>query len=175
LRNIVVFLVFVILLIVGFTFCRSLTAPADMVQAPTPTLAVGPPIPTFTPEPLAPLPTATPEVQPEVQPQPPAVAPIVEVELAENSEWYIDGWAEDAVVVNQYGREMRFDLAEFRNVHTNAPIVVMCIEPEALQPNVDFTLPVEQRARFVYKGYQFWHVTDPAVQRFVFVRAGELP
>ena len=170
-RNIIVFLVFVILLIAGFTFCRTLTAPGGVAQAPTPTLALEPPVLTFTPEPQIPAPT----IAPEVQPQPPAVAPIVEVELPENSEWYIDGWAEDVVVVNQYGREMRFDLAEFRNVQTNAPIVVMCIQPEARQPNIDFTLPVEQRARFVYKGYQFWHVSDPAVQRFVFVRAGELP
>lgn len=93
---------------------------------------------------------------------------------AENSEWYIDGWAEDATVVNIYGREIRFDLAEFRNTETNVAIVVQCIDPEARRPNLDFALPVEQRDRFVYRGNLFWHTADPAVQRFIFLRYGEL-
>lgn len=92
----------------------------------------------------------------------------------ENSEWYIDGWAEDAVVVNMYGRELRFDLAEFRNTQTNVAIVVQCIDREANTPNIDFTRPVEQRDRFVYRGNLFWHTADPSMQRFIFVRHGEL-
>lgn len=70
---------------------------------------------------------------------------------------------------------MRFDQAEFRNIQTHAAIVVMCIDLQAASPNLDFTVPVEQRDRFVYSGNLFWHTTDPAVQRFVFVRHGELP
>lgn len=105
----------------------------------------------------------------------PPAAPATNVELPpENSEWYIDGWIEDAVLVNMYGREMRFDLAEFRNVQTNAAIVVQCIDPGAKSPNVDFSLPVEQRDKFIVKGNLFWHTVDPAVQRFIFLRAGEL-
>jgi hypothetical protein len=93
---------------------------------------------------------------------------------AENSEWYMDGWVEDIIVVSMYGRDIRFDLAELRNTQTHVAIVVQCIDPEAKRPNLDFTLPVEQRDRFIYKANQFWHTADPSVQRFIFIRHGEL-
>lgn len=120
-----------------------------------------------------PFPTFAPATN--VAPTLPSAAPMTSVELpTENSEWYIDGWVEDGIVVNVYGREIRFDLAELRNGQTNAAIIVQCIDPQAKRPNLDFTLPVEQRDRFIYKGNQFWHITDPAVQRFMFLRYGEL-
>lgn len=97
------------------------------------------------------------------------------VELpVENSEWYIDGWTEDGILVNLSGQEIRFDLAELRNSQTNVAIIVQCIDPGANRPNLDFSLPVAQRDRFIYKGNQFWHTSDPLVQRFIFLRYGEL-
>lgn len=154
----IVFIAFILLL--GLAFCRETRAPQGTAQLAT--MPAQTPFATTAPVALA---TAT---------VPPA-APVAQVDLpVENSEWYIDGWAEDAIVVNMYGREMRFDLAEFRHTQTNAPIVVQCIDSQAARPNLDFALPLEQRDRFVYKGNQFWHVADPAVQRFIFVRHGEL-
>jgi hypothetical protein len=74
-----------------------------------------------------------------------------------------------------YGQEIRLDQAEFRNTQSNAAIVVQCIDPAAKTPNLDFTVPVEQRDRFIYKEHLFWPVADPTVQRFIFIRPGELP
>lgn len=160
-RSLFVFLLLVVVLVIGFTFCRSITAR----QATTTQLQTVP----------AQTPFATPVPLSTITPSPVPAAPVVETNLpVENSEWYIDGWAEDAIVVSMYGREIKFDLAEFRNMQTNAAIVVQCIDPSAKRPNLDFALPVEQRDRFVYKGNQFWHTADPAVQRFIFVRQGEL-
>ena len=105
---------------------------------------------------------------------PPELPATTPEQPAENSEWYIDGWAEDSVLVDLYGREIRLDLAEFRNSQSNAAIVVQCIDPEAKRPNLDFTVPVEQRDRFVYKQHLFWPVADPSAQRFIFIRPGEL-
>lgn len=167
LRNAFVLLFAALLLVAGFVLCRYLTAP-PVATTQIPTVSVETPFPTAAPA------TIIAPTLPPVATAPP-VAPLSNVELlAENSEWYIDGWAEDAVVVNMYGREMKFDLAEFRNTQTNAAIVVQCIDPGAGQPNLDFTLPVEQRDRFVYRGNLFWHTVDPSVQNFIFVREGEL-
>ena len=171
LRNLLVLLLVLFLVIVGFTLCRAITALPQTTQIPTlpatTTFTTVAPATIIAPTLAAPTLTA------------PAVAiatPVVSVQLpVENSEWYIDGWAEDSIVVNMYGREMRFDLAEFRNSQTNVPIVVQCIDLEATTPNLDFTLPIEQRDRFIYKGNLFWHTTDPSMQRFIFVRHGELP
>lgn len=167
LRNVFVLLFAALLLVAGFILCRYLTAPPVASQMPT--VAVETPIAT------APVATIIAPTLPPVTATSPPVAPVANVEQpTENSEWYIDGWAEDAVVVNMYGREMRFDLAEFRNTQTNNAIVVQCIDPQADTPNLDFTRPVEQRDRFVYRGNLFWHTVDPSMQRFIFVRHGEL-
>lgn len=160
LRNLFVFLLLVFFLIIGFAFCRAMTAPVETSQIST--------VPVQTP-------TSTVASITIITPTRPPAAPVTNVELpAENSEWYIDGWAEDGIVVNMYGREIRFDLAEFRNIQTNAAIVVQCVDPGAKSPDLDFTSPVEQRDRFVYKGNLFWHTMDPSIQRFIFLRPGEL-
>lgn len=159
-RRLFIILLIGLLLIIGLAYCRSRAAPQGATQFQT--------VPVQTPfATVAPVSIMTPTA--------PSPAPVTDIGLlAENSEWYIDGWAEDIIVVSIYGREIRFDLAEFRNIQTHVPIVVQCIEPDARRPNLDFTLPVEQRNRFIYKANQFWHTTDPAVQRFIFVRQGEL-
>lgn len=168
LRNVFVLLLAVFLLVAGFILCRYLTSP-PVAMTQIPTVSVETPFPTAAPA------TIIAPTLPSAAATSPPLAPVANVEApVENSEWYIDGWAEGAVVVNVYGREMRFDLAEFRNSQTNAAIVVQCIDPEAGRPNLDFTLPVEQRDRFVYRGNLFWHTADPSMQRFIFVRHGEL-
>lgn len=139
-----------------------------------PTVAVETPFATTAPATII-APTLPPVTAVTATAPPVEVEPVANVEQpAENSEWYIDGWAEDAIVVNMYGREMRYDLAEFRNTQTNAAIVVQCIDRQANTPNLDFSRPVEQRDRFVYRGNLFWHTLDPSMQRFIFVRHGEL-
>ena len=121
-----------------------------------------------------PFPTAASITVTEQALPPAAPAPVAQQLPVENSEWYIDGWGEDSVVVNIYGREIRFDLAELRNVQTNEAVIVQCIDPQARTPNLDFTLPIAQRDRVIFKGNQFWHVSDPSIQRFIFLRHGEL-
>ena len=170
LRNLLVLLLVVFLLIVWFVVCRAIAAPPPTTQIPT--LPVETPFVT-----VAPVTIIAPTLLAPTLPAPtlPPAMPVVGAELpVENSEWYIDGWAEDGIVVTMYGQEFRFDLAEFRNTQTNAAIVVQCIDPEATTPNLDFTLPIEQRDRFIYKGNLFWHTTDPSVQQFIFLRHGEL-
>lgn len=167
-RTVAVIIVVLILSILGFFACRLLTTPLvtaqDPVPSPTIPLIISTPFPTAT---FPPLP------QPTVQP-PPANPPPNAGLPPENSEWFIDGWVEDGLVVNVRGLEVRSDLAQFRNSQTNAAIVVQCIDPQAARPNLDFTRPLEQRDRFIYRGNIFWHTTNPAVQRFIFVRHGEL-
>lgn len=163
-RKVVSTLLLLLFLLIGLAFCRSVGAPPDAAQLQA--------VPAQTPFATTPPMTVT---EPTTQPVARAVQPVAQVEQpAENSEWYIDGWAEDAIVVNVYGREIRFDLAEFRNTQTNVAIVVQCIDPGARRPHLDFAVPVEQRDRFVYRGNLFWHTADPAVQRFIFLRYGEL-
>ena len=159
-RRLFTILLFILFLIIGLAYCRSRVAPQGTTQFQT--------VPIETP-----FATVAPVVI--VMSTEPAPAPAAEVgPPAENSEWYIDGWAEDVIVAGVYGREIRFDLAELRNTQTHAAIVVQCIDPEAKRPNLDFTLPIEQRDRFVYRANQFWHVVDPSVQRLIFIRHGEL-
>lgn len=163
-RRFFIILLIILFLIIGLAYCRSRATPQGTTQFQT--------VPVQTPfATVAPVPILTPTA-PSVAP---VVAPAVDIAPpAENSEWYIDGWAEGVIVASIYGREIRFDLAELRNTQTNAAIVVQCIEPDAKRPNLDFALPVEQRDRFVYKANQFWHIADPTVQRFIFIRHGEL-
>lgn len=136
----------------------------EMSQIPT--LVVETPVATVIPITMPP---------PTIPPVAPPTAPPLTIGLPlENSEWYIDGWREDSVVVNIHGQEIRSDLAQFRHMQTNEAIVVQCIDSRAGTPNLDFSRPIEQRDRFVYRGNIFWHTTDPTIQRFIFVRYGEL-
>jgi hypothetical protein len=159
-RRFFIILLIVLFLIIGLAYCRARAVPEGTTQFQT--------VPVQTPfATVAPISIITPTA--------PSAAPVTAIELpAENSEWYIDGWAEDVIVVSIYGREIRFDLAELRNTQTHVAIVAQCIDPDAKRPNLDFTPPVEQRDRFIYKANQFWHTTDPSVQRFIFIRPGEL-
>lgn len=160
-RRFFIILLIILFLIIGLAYCRARLAPQGTTEIQT--VPIETPFVTVAPVSLVVTPTV------------PSAAPVTEIQPpAENSIWYIDGWAEDVIVASIYGQQIRFDLAELRNTETNVAIVVQCIEPDARRPNLDFTLPVEQRDRFIYVANQFWHTTEPSVQRFMFIRHGEL-